>query len=778
MQVVWKMDRTQSRIWSLKRGRPAPALLITVGLLLVGFATATAIQPDGLMLVKITLQSPADLLKVEMADLPIYARLTHRGESYLLAGATRAEVEALHSRDLDVAVLDPDMRGADYYLVSGQQPRRLQLVQGQIELLHSDGTQAIVRGTQTEAEKLAADGFEIAALSLDPIHPHPRSAGAIPESIQADPFVAAMIAQVDTSRVYQYEAWLTGEEAVEIGGQPYTIATRHTYSGTPIQRATQLAYEHLESLGLEVEYQQWGEVTHPNVIATLPGSSRPDDIYLISAHLDDMPGGALAPGADDNASGSAGVLVAADILSQYQFACTLKFALWTGEEQGMLGSDAWAEWASRQDLNILGVLNMDMIAHDSDRSPIVDLHARSWLSDSVAMANVFADVVGTYELDLVPDVQVDNALGNYSDNRSFWDEGYPAILVIEDRDDFTPYYHTASDTLSTLNMPYFSEFVKGSVGTFVHMSDCLVREGAGTLSGRVFAAAGSQNDPDPVPIAGAVVSIQDTAGHIFPTVTDDTGYYSHILPAGVYTMTTSAHGYLPATVSSVVVFAAATGRQDFYLDPIPVAVIKPLSLQATVFPESQVTQTLGLTNTGRADLEFSLRGLDGTGEGMVSDTPWLLVRPTAGNLAPGQGVSLTVTFNPAGLQPARYEGLLTVESNDPISSHLRIPVTLTVQPPCVAVHDADFRWEPPTPSAGETISFMGMAEGTAPIAFTWDWGEGDTEVGSLVTHTYRHAGNYSVVMTAMNCGTVTDTATHAVRVTEWHLYLPMILRRP
>ena len=158
MQVVWKTDRTPSEKWSLKRRWPALALLTTVGLLLVGAATALAIQPDGLMLVKITLESPGDLKKVETADLQIYARLTHRGQSYLLAGATRAEAEALSGRNLDIAVLDPDMRGANYYLVSGQQPSRLPLVPRQIELLLSDGTQAIVRGTQTEVEKLAAEG--------------------------------------------------------------------------------------------------------------------------------------------------------------------------------------------------------------------------------------------------------------------------------------------------------------------------------------------------------------------------------------------------------------------------------------------------------------------------------------------------------------------------------------------------------------------------------------------------------------------------------------------
>ena len=69
-------------------------------------------------------------------------------------------------------------------------------------------------------------------------------------------------------------------------------------------------------------------------------------------------------------------------------------------------------------------------------------------------------------------------IGNQSDNKSFWDEGYPSILAIEDYigGDFTPYYHTVNDRLSTLNMAYFTEFTKAAIGTFAHMAGCLAED--------------------------------------------------------------------------------------------------------------------------------------------------------------------------------------------------------------------------------------------------------------------------------------------------------------
>ncbi len=429
----------------------------------------------------------------------------------------------------------------------------------------------------TDLATVAASPPVMPGEGLASVASYPVSGLGLADALQPDPQVEAMIAQVNVASLRQYEEWLTGEAAVDIGGEPYTIATRYTHSGVPIQKATQFAYEHLDALGLDVAYHQWEGDTYPNVIATIEGLTNPEEIYILSAHLDSLPAGpavpgaaAAAPGADDNASGSTGVLMAADILSQYEFGCTLKFALWTGEEQGMRGSAAWAEGASDQGLDIRGVLNMDMIAYDSDDSPAMDLHARESVTGSVALANLFSKVVDVYDLDLSPDVLVDDRLGNYSDNRSFWDEGYAAILAIEDYADFNPNYHTVNDRLSALNMPYMTEIVKASLATLVHDSDCLFDGGIGYLDGHVTEAAG-RLEAASAPVAGATVSMRNAGGQIFQALSDGAGYYTRTLPAGAFSVTASAAGYQSVTITSVVVLSDTMTTQDFVLERVPEA---------------------------------------------------------------------------------------------------------------------------------------------------------------------------------------------------------------
>jgi hypothetical protein len=399
--------------------------------------------------------------------------------------------------------------------------------------------------------------------------------------IEPDPLVEEMLALVNQGTLRQYEEWLTGEEPALVGGEPFVIATRYTFSDTHIQKATQFAFEHLETLGLETEYHQWESPSYPNVIATQVGLTDPDTTYVISAHLDDLPRGQIAPGADDNASGSAAVLAAADILSQYQFGCTLKFALWTAEEQGMRGSGAWAKWAALQGMDIRGVLNMDMIAYDSDDHPEVDLHARREITGSVPMANTFAAVVDAYDVDLLPEILVNEPLGTRSDNRSFWDEGYPAILATEDGEDFNPNYHTVNDTLSALDLAYMTEVVKASVATLVHTSDCLLPAGVGHLDGYVTEAS-SEGQGTRDPIAGAAVSMHNDAGQIYQAVTDHTGYYTRTLPVGTYTISAAAPGRLPAIRPGVAVLPAKVTTQNFELEimpPIGMHLFLPIALQ-------------------------------------------------------------------------------------------------------------------------------------------------------------------------------------------------------
>jgi hypothetical protein len=303
----------------------------------------------------------------------------------------------------------------------------------------------------------------------------PLFTGQAPNSpaLAPDPTVQGMLDQVQSSILYDYVAGLSGEQSVTIGGDPFSLDTRSTMAADYIEKATQYAYEHFQSLDLAVSYQAWqyGGGQRRNVVAE-QGGTDPDCQYLLTAHLDDTSSApyTLAPGADDNASGVAGVFLAADILSQYQFTCTLRYVLFTGEEQGMYGSDAYARAAANRGDPILGVLNLDMIAYNTPGSPTaIEMNVRSGPNgdQDQVLSTMVSDVIQAYELDLIP--QVLTAEENYSDHYSFWEAGFPAILAIEDLDDSTPSYHTIDDTVDTLDMPYFTEYVKAMVGAMAHL---------------------------------------------------------------------------------------------------------------------------------------------------------------------------------------------------------------------------------------------------------------------------------------------------------------------
>ena len=451
---------------------------LSLSLLLLTLAVAVssgAAQPAGPVTALLAVEVPtaAGLHRFQQSGAVAYDVVVG---DLLLAGADAAARGALAAAGLRTRLLDADTAGATYTWAAALPGRPAPDWSRFGHVLLANGHQVLLRVTPATVERLAAAGAEVRRLLLRPVILEAAGPAApLPRLLDAEPAIQAMIDQVNALAVAAYDGGLSGEHPVTVGGTPYTIPTRYTFSGTPIERATQYTGEQLAGAGLAVEYHQWSGATYPNVVGEITGQVNPDEIYMITAHLDSTSQSATtsAPGADDNASGSTAVLLAAEILSQYWWDCTLRFALWTGEEQGLLGSDAYAQRAAANGENIAGVLNLDMIGYNSDSAPILDLHARSAIPQSVAIANLFSDVVGTYNLNLAPQLLVDNWLGNYSDNKSFWDVGYPAILAIEDYDDFTPYYHTTGDRLATLDLAYFTEMVKAGVGTFAHMTGCL-----------------------------------------------------------------------------------------------------------------------------------------------------------------------------------------------------------------------------------------------------------------------------------------------------------------
>jgi hypothetical protein len=116
-----------------------------------------------------------------------------------------------------------------------------------------------------------------------------------------------------------------------------------------------------------------------NVVATLPGTQAESRsrIYVVSGHYDSMPSSPVdpekdAPGANDDASGTAVSMELACVLAKHEFDATLVFMAVAGEEQGLLGATGWAKAAKARGANIAGMMTNDIVGNTKSADGKVD----------------------------------------------------------------------------------------------------------------------------------------------------------------------------------------------------------------------------------------------------------------------------------------------------------------------------------------------------------------------------------------------------------------------
>ncbi len=741
-----------------------PIVLLSLFILLIsGLAgvqsaqTATPPVPSETGQTLISLTAPPDRLP---AGVTVYAHVAGRGGTAVVAGTNAQGLTALNLAGLTYRVLEQIPPDAAYYLAYPLPGRANASQLPDVVLLLADADWELIRATPHTARKLAANGVGLQAISFA-AKPWPVNAGAphIPTIIDPDPMIQSMMDQVSSSTVYQYDGDLSGMWPVIIGGSPYTIATRHTYSGTPIQKATQYVGEHFADLGLPVEYHQWSGSTYPNVIATIPGLSNPDEIYIISAHLDDMPSGPIAPGADDNASGVVAALIAADIFSQYQWDCTIRFGLWTGEEQGLNGSHAYAQRSYNNGEDIAGVLNLDMIAWNTPNSARdIDIHATSSIPATLVQAQLFVDVIDAYNLNLIPEINP-NGTGA-SDHASFWQYGYPAILGIEDFGDFNPYYHTTNDLLNNMDLDYFTEFVRASVGTFAHLTGCLVPGGIGYLDGQVTAQGSGE------PIADATVSMVAAGGGVFTAVTDPTGYYTRTLLADTYTVTAQADGYLPITIPDVVVVTDTVTTQNFAL---PLA-CEPVDIVDVVTTINACMVDFDPAYTGTLPITWDWTFPAGTPPTSQSENPQGIDFAISGTYA----YSVTaVSCGGTAVDTFSSQVMVTCDVCTPVTA---VSLSTPTAPPIYPGDNITFTATLTPELSTLPYTYTVLVDGTAVIT-----DQISSDMPLLFDYAFAEAGTYTVTVSVWNCeaGTaVSDSLTVTILPTLdwWWLYLPVVVR--
>ncbi|MFG1994070.1 M28 family metallopeptidase [Actinoplanes sp. NPDC048988] len=227
------------------------------------------------------------------------------------------------------------------------------------------------------------------------------------------------------------------------------LETRHSLS-EGFRQAADRAEMALTTLGYATSRQpvSVGGGQSANVIAARPGRAAADrGAVLVTAHLDSVnqAGGTKAPGADDNGSGAAGLLLLARVLAGHEWENDLRLILFGGEEQGLFGSKQYvAGLPAAERGRIRAVLNMDMIGVRNGPEPGV-------LLEGAPVSRQLIDDLAT-AAGAVTGLRVETSLSPFaSDHVPFIVAGVPAVLTIEGNDAANGTIHSENDLLTHID---------------------------------------------------------------------------------------------------------------------------------------------------------------------------------------------------------------------------------------------------------------------------------------------------------------------------------------
>ena len=194
-----------------------------------------------------------------------------------------------------------------------------------------------------------------------------------------------------------------------------------------------------------------------NVVAIQRGTERPNQVVIITGHIDSrvsdvMNATAEAPGANDDGSGTAAVIEAARVLSRHRFPATIVYAALSGEEQGLVGGRILADYAEAQGWEVVANLNNDIIGNSCGSDGVCDddnvrvfseglrwqggdslrplVRSRGGENDSPSrnLSRFLADLAGELGLGLdVRQIWRNDRFGRGGDHTEFLNAGFPAV---------------------------------------------------------------------------------------------------------------------------------------------------------------------------------------------------------------------------------------------------------------------------------------------------------------------------------------------------------------
>lgn len=262
----------------------------------------------------------------------------------------------------------------------------------------------------------------------------------------------------------------------------------------PERAAQAAAYveRRLRDAGLTVRRQavSFQGVSMPNVIGEKRGSACPERIFILGAHYDSRP---ETPGADDNASGVAGVLTAAEALAGADLPATVWFVGFSFEEEGLVGSATMAQALADRGVELAGMVALEMIGYtvmgqDATGGPgdailiVADPPSEPLARAFESAATERVPELATRVLVLAPETTPDI---RRSDHAPFWNLGYRAVMLTDGANLRNPNYHQPGDTADTLDFGFMTRVTRAVVaGTWTYLTADADGDGMPDVCGR------------------------------------------------------------------------------------------------------------------------------------------------------------------------------------------------------------------------------------------------------------------------------------------------------
>ncbi len=327
----------------------------------------------------------------------------------------------------------------------------------------------------------------------------PAARNAVTRTV-IDPEISRMVAEVDARNIERMirrlDSFGTRNTLSAQDNPTRGIGAARDYLRSEFERISRENGNRLQVRLQSYEQPVANRIPHPtvitNVVATLPGTqpASTDRVYVVSGHYDSMctsPTDATcdAPGANDDASGTAAVVELARVMSKRRFEATIIFMAVAGEEQGLLGAAHFAEQAKQANMNIEAMFTNDIIGNSLSDAGVRDARTvrvfaegvpsnetpeqagvrRSVGGENDSAARQLARFVKATGEAYVPRMNVQvvyrrDRYGRGGDHIPFLERGYPAIRFSEPNEDYRHQHQNLRTENGTVfgDLPEFVDF--------------------------------------------------------------------------------------------------------------------------------------------------------------------------------------------------------------------------------------------------------------------------------------------------------------------------------